>query len=147
MFKPIIVNLKEDFQCTAEKAFAVAADLERRPEWISFIEKTYYIDKKPGIAGSRYKEKLEFLGFNLYLEYEIKEFVQNKLIIAQCKMAPFKPIITIAFQSLSPKTCSSALQLEVSPGPLALIPKKLVVAEIEKILLPMVDKFRDLVER
>lgn len=132
MFKPIVVTLKEDFNCSTQTAFALAADLERRPEWISFIEKSYYILKKPGMAGSRYKEKLEFLGFNLYLEYEIKEYVQDQLIIAQCKMPPFRPIITLACQSLGPQLCTGALQLEISPGPLALIPKKLVVGEIEE---------------
>src|SRR5688572_15787830 len=101
MFQPIVVIIREEVKCSAEKAFAFAKDLERRPEWIDFIEKSYYTSKKEGVIGSKYKEKLEFLGFHLYLEYEIKEYVENRLIIAKSNMAPFKPLITIYCQPVN----------------------------------------------
>ena len=146
MFQPIVIIIQEEVKCSAEKAFAVAKDLERRPEWIEFIEKSYYTSKKEGIIGSKYKEKLEFLGFPLYLEYEIKEYVEGRLIIAKSKMAPFNPMITIYCKPIDERRSIGGMKLELSPGPLALLPRKLVIREIEKFVEPLVVKFKEIVE-
>ena len=146
MFKPIVVIIQEEVKCSAEKAFALAKDIERRPEWIDFIEKSYYTSKKEGIIGSKYKEKLEFLGFHLYLEYEIKEYVEGRLIIAKSNMAPFNPTISIYCKPIGNNRSIGGMKLELSPGPLALLPRKLVIREVEKFVEPLVERFKEMVE-
>jgi len=146
MFKPIEINIQQELNCTAAKAFALAMDLERRPEWIDFIEKSYYTIKTPQILGSKYKEKFEFLGFHLYLEYEIREYIQDRLVIAKCNMPPFKPLLTLYAQPIHDKKTKCGIALQITPGPLALLPRKMVIREIENIINPLVEKFKSMAE-
>ena len=50
-----------NIKCTKEEAWKLITEIERRPDWIHFMDKCVWLDKKPGIVGSTYNEEEIFL--------------------------------------------------------------------------------------
>jgi hypothetical protein len=135
-------------RCTEQEAWTLVMDLERRGEWIHFIDKTKWVDKKEGIIGSTYDEKLVFLGIPLHIRYTVEKYTDLKLLSAKCKMPPLYPIVDVTLEkSKIPDSVDCGLIFEISLGPFALIPKSILKSKVDQLILPLVNEFMSILER
>lgn len=136
-----------NIRCTKEEAWSLLADLERRPEWIHFMEKCYYTDKKEGIVGSKYQEKEVFLGIPLNLNYDVIAYEEFKQFSSRCTMAPFYPVVNIYVNELPNKTVFSKLEIDIKLGPFEWMPKFMIKKQVDALVQPLVDAFKNILER
>ena len=57
----MIFEYDNNIKCTKEEAWKLITEIERRPEWIHFMDNCKWLDKKTGIVGSTYQEEEVFL--------------------------------------------------------------------------------------
>lgn len=134
-------------KCTKEDAWKLITDLERRPEWIPFMEKCYYTEKKDGIVGSRYQEKEVFLGIALNLNYEITVYKAYEQMSSKCLMAPFYPQVNIYVKEKPDKSVFCTLEFDIKLGPFEWTPKFILKGQVDKLVQPLVDNFISILER
>jgi len=139
------VSYRNIIKCSVEDAFQLAMDLDRRPEWIDFISKCYFTEKKDGIVDSRYREVSVFLGIPLNIEYDITGYKENALIRSKCTMGPLYPIVEVTFKQV-PQGVDSTLTVELTLGPLALMPRFLLKAGIDNIFNRFIKNYIDILE-
>ncbi len=133
-------------RCTREEAWALITNLERRPDWIHFMEKCYWTDKKEGMLGSRYQEKEVFLGIPLNINYEVVAYKEYQLMSSKCMMAPFYPQVDVSVRE-ERDGCYCTLTINAKMGPFALVPEKFLRKQVDALVQPLVDQFRKILER
>jgi hypothetical protein len=136
-----------NIKCTKEEAWELITDLERRPEWIHFMEKCYYTDKKEGIVGSKYQEKEVFLGIPININYDVIVYEEYKQFSSRCTMAPFYPVVNIYVNELPNKMIFSKLEFDIKLGPFEWMPKFMIKKQVDALVQPLVDAFKDILER
>jgi len=82
---------------------------------------------------------IEYLG-------EIIDWKELHLMRSKCLMAPFYPCVEIRVKPLDEHHIESSLIIDIKLGPFALVPKKLIQSQIDVLVLPMVNKFIELLE-
>lgn len=133
--------------CTEQEAWDLVMDFERRGEWIHFIEKTKWVEKKDNLVGSTYTEKLVFLGIPLHIQYIVEEYSDKKLIRTHSKMPPFYPVVDVTLsKDKNKKGVDCGLIFDISLGPLALIPKSIIKKQVDQLIQPLVDEFISILE-
>ena len=111
---------------TLDEVWKFIMDFERRPEWIQFYDKSFITEQTPNWLGTKYKEKLTFLGFPMFIEYEIFAYEEKKMWKSKCNMKPFYPIVHVEVEDLGNGKIANQLTFDIKiPGPLKLIPKKI----------------------
>ncbi len=135
-------------RCTEQEAWDLVMDLERRGEWIHFIEKTKWVEKKEVITGSIYDEKFVFLGIPLHIRYTVEKYNDKKLISSRSKMPPFYPLVDVTLaKSTKVDSVDCGLIFDISLGPLSLIPKSLLKKQVDQLIQPLVDEFIAILQR
>ena len=124
-----------------ENVWDFIMNFERRPEWIHFFDKSFISEKADTWVGTKYKEKLTFLGIPLFIEYEITEYQERSNLFAICKMPPFKPKIEIQVRDNGDGTIYSSLEFEIKLVALRFAPKKFVKKQVDKLILPVIDNY------
>ncbi len=132
-------------KCTREEAWAFVINIERRPDWIHFMEKCYWTEKKPGMVGSRYQEKEVFLGIPLNINYEVTAWKEYEQMSSKCNMMPFYPVVDI-FLKEEEDGCLCTLRIEGNLSIFKLIPNSILRKQVDNLVLPLVDKFIELLE-
>ena len=132
-------------RCTKEEAWQFIIDLERRPDWIHFMEKCYWTEKKPGMIGSRYQEKEVFLGIPLNINYEITAWKDHEQISSKCMMPPFYPVVDVIVKE-NEGGCICSLVVNAKMGPFVLVPEKFLRKQVDALVQPLVDKFIEILE-
>lgn len=132
--------------CTREEAWALISNLERRPDWIHFMEKCYWTDKKPGMVGSRYQEKELFLGIPLNINYEVTAYREYEQMSSKCMMPPFYPQVDISVRQ-EKDGCHCALTINAKMGPFALVPEKFLRKQVNALVQPLIDRFKHILEK
>lgn len=135
-----------NIHCTKEEAWALITDLERRPEWIHFQEKCYWLDQKPDMVGSTFQEKEVFLGFHMNVNYKVTAWKEYQQMTARCDMPPFHQTVDVVVRDNNYGTVYCALIIEAKMGVLGLLPKSLIKNRVDAIVQPMVDKFKEILE-
>src|SRR5665647_1994496 len=103
-------------RCTKMEAWQFIINLERRPDWIHFMEKCYWTEKKPGIVGSRYQEKELFLGIPLNINYEVTVYKEFQQMSSKCMMPPFYPVVDVLLKE-DADGCVCTLIINAKMGP------------------------------
>jgi hypothetical protein len=141
----MIFEYSNHVQCTKEEAWKLITDLERRPDWIHFQEKCYWINKKQGMIGSTYQEKEVFLGIPLNISYEVTAWKEYERMSSICKMPPFYPVVDIIVLEESDGVFCS-LVINAKLGPFRLVPEKFIRKQVDALVQPLVDKFIQILE-
>jgi uncharacterized membrane protein len=139
------VQYRNIIKCSVEEAFQLAMDMDRRPEWIDFISKCHFTDQKPGMIGSRYREVSVFLGIPLNIEYDIIAYEENARIKSRCTMGPLYPIVEVTYKPV-PQGVDSTLTVELTLGPLALMPKFVLKSMIDNLFNRFIKNYIDILE-
>lgn len=132
-------------RCTREEAWQLIINLERRPDWIHFMEKCYWTDKKPGMVGSRYQEKEVFLGIPLNINYEITVWKDHEQVSSKCMMAPLYPVVDVIVGDAD-NGCVCTLIIEMNTKLFALVPDKFLRKRVDALVQPFVDQFIKILE-
>jgi hypothetical protein len=141
------VDYSNDVLCTKEEAWALITDFEKRPDWIPFMEKCYFTEKKEGWVGSKYQEKEVFLKIPLNINYTITAWKENQQLSSRCEMAPFYPVVNIFIKDIpGSKKINCNLQVEIDLGIFKFIPKSMIKPQIDALINPMVDNFVRILE-
>lgn len=132
-------------KCTKEEAWKLITEIERRPDWIHFMEKCYWIDKTTTMLGSTYQEKEVFLGFHLNVKYTVTDFVPYKIMKSKCDMLPFHQTVEVTMRQ-EKDGVFSMLKIDAKMGVLGLLPKSIIKNRVDALVQPLVDKFQEILE-
>lgn len=132
-------------RCTKEEAWMLITDLDRRPEWIHFMEQCYWTDKKPGMLGSRYQEKEVFLGIPLNINYEVTAWKEMEQMSSKCMMPPLYPVVDILLKE-EKGACICTLVIEMHTKLFMLIPERFLRKQVDALVQPFVDEFIRILE-
>ena len=141
----MIFEYNNHVKCTKEEAWKLITDLERRPDWIHFQEKCYWINKKEGMLGSVFQEKEVFLGIPINVKYEVTVWKEMEQMSSKCAMAPFYQTVDILIKEDNNGVLST-LVLDLKVGVLGLLPKSLIKKQVDNLVQPMVDQFIRILE-
>ena len=141
----MIFEYSNIIKCTKEEAWKLITEIERRPDWIHFMEKCYWLDKKSTIVGSTYQEKEVFLGFPLNVKYLVTDFVPYEIMKSKCDMAPFHQTVEVTMRQ-EKNGVFSKLKIEAKMGVLGLLPKSIINNRVDALVQPLVDKFKEILE-
>lgn len=133
-------------RCTKEEAWELISNIERRPEWIHFQEKCFWLDKKPGFIGSTYQEVEVFLGFHINVKYEVTAWEPYRKMTSHTKMPPFHQTVEVYMEERV-DGCYTRLVIHADMGILGLIPKFIIKNKVNELVNPMVDIFVELLEK
>lgn len=142
----MIFEYYSDVNCTKEAAWKLITDIERRPDWVPFMEKCYFTDFKKGWVGSKYQEKEVFLGIPLNINYEVIEYHPFKKLRSRCLMPPFYPKVDVTVEAFD-GYCKCGLIIDVKLGPFALMPKSILKSQVDNLIKPLVNNFNSLLEK
>ena len=142
----MIFEYENNINCTKEEAWKLITEIERRPDWIHFQEKCYWLDKKPGIVGSTYQEKEVFLGFPLNVKYTVTAYKEYEIMTSKCDMFPFKQKVEVTMHENKDGTVYCKLLIDASIGVLGLLPKSVIKTRVDELVNPLVDKFLEILE-
>jgi hypothetical protein len=132
-------------KCTKEEAWQLIADIERRPDWIHFMEKCYWTDKKAGFVGSRYQEVEVFLGFHMNVNYEVTVWKDHEQVSSICMMPPFHQTVDVLVKE-DKNSVVCTLRITANMGVLGLLPKFIIQKQVDNLVQPLVDKFIEILE-
>ncbi len=132
-------------KCTKDEAWKFIIEIERRPDWIHFQEKCYWLDKKPGMIGSTYQEKEVFLGFPLNVKYTVTAYKEYALMASKCDMAPFYQTVEVSMHE-EKDGVFCALRIQAKLGVLGLLPKSVIKNRVDDLVMPLVNKFIEILE-
>jgi hypothetical protein len=132
-------------KCTKEEAWQLISHIERRPDWIHFMEKCYWTEKKPGMIGSRYQEKEVFLGIPLNINYVVTKWVEHKEMSSKCNMMPFYPEVDVLVKEKY-GGCECILRVEGNMNIFKLIPNSILRKQVDYLVQPFIDNFIELLE-
>jgi hypothetical protein len=141
----MVLEYYNDVKCTKQEAWKLITNLERRPDWIPFMEKCYFTDFKEGWIDSKYQEKEVFLNIPLNINYEVIEYHEYKRLRSRCLMPPFYPKVDVTVEEKN-GYCKCGLILDVKLGPFALIPKSIIKPQIDNLIMPLVNNFKSILE-
>lgn len=142
----MLIEYNTIVKCTREEAWKLIVDIERRPDWVPFMERCYFTDFKEGWVGSKYQEKEVFLGIPLNINYEVIAYKENDHLRSRCFMPPFYPKVDINCSD-AVGGCNCGLIIDIKLGPFALIPQKLIRKQIDDLVQPLIDNFKQILER
>ena len=142
----MILEYTNLIQCTKEEAWKLITEIERRPDWIHFQEKCYWLDKKPAIIGSTYQEIEVFLGFHLNVKYMVTEYKEYEKMSSKCDMYPFHQLIEVTMKDNNNGTIFTKLKIDAKIGVLGLLPKSIIKNRVDALVQPFVDKFKEILE-
>ena len=142
----MILEYSNFVRCTKEEAWQFITSIERRPEWIPFMEKCYFTNKVDGWVGSTYQEKEVFLNIPLNINYEIIAYEEYKLMRSRCFMKPFYPKVEVRMEAKE-GGCQCALILDINLSLFALIPNRILKQKIDDIIMPLVNNFNEILEK
>lgn len=141
----MIFEYSNIIKCTKQEAWKLITEIERRPDWIHFMEKCYWLENKTNMIGSTYQEKEVFLGFALNVKYTVTDFVEYELMISKCDMMPFYQTVEVFMrQEKTGVFCS--LKIEAKMGVLGLLPNSIIRNRVDALVQPLVDKFKEILE-
>lgn len=132
-------------KCTKEEAWKLILEIERRPDWIHFMEKCYWLDKTSNVIGSTYQEKEVFLGFHLNVKYVVSEFVEYEIMKSKCDMMPFYQTVEVTMRQEN-NGVFCALKIDAKMGVLGLLPNSIIKNRVDALVEPLVDKFKEILE-
>lgn len=135
-----------NIKCTKEEAWKLVTEIERRPDWIHFMDKCAWVDKKPGMIGSTYVEEEVFLGFHLDVKYTVVEYKEFEKMTSKCDMYPFHQKVEVTMKENKDGTVYAKLVIDAQIGVLGLIPKFIIKNRVDALVQPLVDKFFDILE-
>lgn len=133
--------------CTKEEAWSFITEIERRPEWIHFMDKCHWITKKNEIVGSEYKEEEIFLGFHIDVKYKVIEYKEFEKMTSKCDMFPFHQKVEISMKENINGTVFTKLIINADLGVLGLVPKFILNNRVNALVQPLVDEFKLILER
>jgi hypothetical protein len=142
----MIFEYDNNIKCTKEEAWKLITEIERRPDWIHFQEKCYWLDKKPAIIGSTYQEVEVFLGFHLNVKYTVTAYKEFERMTSKCDMYPFHQKVEVTMKENKDKTVYCKLHIEANLGVLGLLPKSIIKNRVDALVQPLVDKFLEILE-
>ena len=142
----MILEYTNVIKCTKEEAWKLITDIERRPDWIHFMEKCYWLEKRPGFVGSTYQEKEVFLSFHLNVKYTVTEFIEYEKMSSKCDMYPFHQLIEVTMKDNDNGTIFTKLKVDANIGVLGLLPKSIIKNRVDALILPFVAKFKETLE-
>ena len=132
--------------CTKEEAWKLITEIERRPDWIHFMDKCVWLEKKPDIIGSTYNEVEVFLGFSLNVKYKVTEYIEFEKMTSKCDMYPFHQKVEVTMKENKNGTIFTKLLIDAEIGVLGLIPKFIIKNRVDALVQPLVDKFFEILE-
>ena len=135
-----------NIKCTKEEAWKLITEIERRPDWIHFMDKCNWLDKKPNMVGSTYNEEEVFLGFHLNVKYTVIAYKEFEKMTSKCDMYPFHQKVEVSMRENNNGTVFTKLLIEADLGVLGLIPKFIIKNRVDALVQPLVDKFFDILE-
>jgi hypothetical protein len=135
-----------NIKCTKEEAWKLITEIERRPDWIHFMDNCSWLDKKPEIIGSTYNEEEVFLGFHLNVKYTVTEYKEFEKMTSKCDMYPFHQKVEVSMRENKNGTVFTKLVIDAQIGVLGLIPKFIIKNRVDALVQPLVDKFFDILE-
>ena len=130
-----------------DTVWAFNMDFERKPEWIYFYEKSYVSYQTEGWVGTRYKDKLDFIGIPLYIEYKMLEYEDKKRFRAKSKFPPFYPEIEVVTKDNGNGTVTSSLTFDMKLGPFALLPKRMLQKKVDDFIQPALDRYIEILDQ
>lgn len=142
----MIFEYANNVNCTKEEAWKLITEIERRPEWIHFMEKCNWLDKKPVIVGSTYQEKEVFLGFPLNVKYTVSAYQEYERMSSKCDMYPFHQMVEVLMKENKNGTVLCTLRIDANIGVLGFIPKIIINNRVDALIQPLVDKFISILE-
>jgi hypothetical protein len=144
----LVLDYKLYFRKSKEDAFAYLRQILKRKEFMSIVDETIIIKKSGSkdLTGTRFKEVTHFLGFDMNLEYEIAEYVENKLIATRCDDGPFFPFMKIELLKGDESSCEAAVTVKLKLGALRFMPKFIIKPTIEAIVKRILNKLTDRIE-
>ena len=131
-----------EFNQSLPRAFAYLRDISRRKEFMTIVDETVITKKTKGndLTGTRFKETTHFLGFDMNLEYEISEYVENKVIATSCDDGPFYPFMKIELVKGTGHTCTGQVSVKLKLGALKMMPKFIIKPTIDAIVTGILKK-------
>ena len=148
MAKTMEFTYKSTVWNTIENVWEFVMDFERRPEWITFYDKSYISDRKEEWVGTKYKDKLTFLGIPLYIEYTITHYEENKEWRSNCKMPPFYPKLKAGISKNGDGSIDCYLTFEITlKGPFVFIPKSLIRKQVDELVEPCIQNYIDIISQ
>lgn len=135
-----------NIRSTKEAAWNLIEDIERRPEWVHFMDKCIWLDKTPEIIGSTYNEEEVFLGFHLNVKYKIIEYIPYEKMVSKCDMFPFYQKIQIVIQENKNNTIQAKLTIDGDLGVLGVVPNFIIKNRVNAIVQPLVNKFAEILD-
>jgi hypothetical protein len=142
----MIFEYTNNIRCTKEEAWKLISEIERRPEWIHFMDKCSWIEKKKGVIGSSYNEQEIFLGFHLNVKYVVTEYIEYEKMTSKCDMYPFHQKVEVTMKENKNGTVFTRLLIEADLGVLGLLPKFIIKNRVDALVQPLVDKFFEILE-
>ena len=142
----MIFEYDNNIKCTKEEAWNLITEIERRPEWIHFMDNCKWLDKKTGIVGSTYQEEEVFLGFHLNVKYKVTEYKEFEKMTSKCDMYPFHQKVEVTMRENKNGTVYTKLLIDGDLGVLGLLPKWIIKNRVDALVQPLVDKFFDILE-
>lgn len=130
-----------------EEVWDFIMDFDRRSEWIHFFDKSFITHQTDNWIGTKYKEKLTFLGIPLFIEYEITEYVHQTYWKSKCKMPPFYPKIHCTAKDNGDGTIFSSLEFDIKLGPFFLVPKKLIQNQVDNLIEPFINNYIEILDK
>ena len=135
-----------NIRCTKVEAWKLITEIERRPEWIHFMDKCSWLDKKPGLIGSTYNEQELFLGFHLNVKYIVTDYIEYEKMTSKCDMYPFHQKVEVTMKENNNGTVFTKLLIDADLGVLGLLPKFIIKNRVDALVQPLVDKFFEILE-
>lgn len=131
-----------------EDVWAFIMDFSNRPSWIHFFDKSFVSHQTEGWIGTKYKDKLTFLGIPLFIENEIVEYEENSHWRSKCEMAPFYPKLYVEARDNGDGTIYSCLEFELKlGGAFRLVPKSLIQKQVDNLVNPIIDRYIEILDK
>lgn len=127
-----------------EATWDLMIDLNRRSEWIHFIDECYVTHQTDNWVGTKFIEKLVFLRIPLNLEQEVTKFEKYAAFHYGCKTPPFYPKVYSSMVDNGDGTITVTLEFDIKMGAFMLVPKKIIKKQVDNIIQPLIDEFEKL---
>ncbi len=129
-----------------EAVWELITDVNRRSEWIHFIDECHYTHKKDSFVGSKFSEKMVFLRIPLTLEQTISDYKEHSVFNYGCKIPPFYPKVFVTAKDNKDGSVYVSLEFDIKMGAFILVPKKIINKQVDHIMLPLVNEFKNLID-
>lgn len=124
-----------------EEVWAFVIDFSKRPDWIHFFDESFISHQADSWVGTKYKEKLTFLGIPLFIEYVVTDYKEQSYIYAKSNMPPFFPKVNCEVRDNGDGTIYSSLEFDIKLGAFSLVPKKIIQKQVDKLVEPLIAEY------